>query len=65
MEAALGQSGLLLELRQHLGEIFGIDRLNKLHRMADAHKEMIAIAIALGISQDEFQRIFDDDLQKL
>jgi len=33
--------------------------------MADAHKEMIAIATALEISQEEFQRIFDDNLQKL
>jgi len=31
----------------------------KLHRMADAHKEMLAIALALGISEDEFNRILD------
>lgn len=37
----------------------------KLHRMADAHKEMIAIALALGIDQAEFQRIFDANVQKL
>lgn len=39
--------------------------VDKLHRMADAHREMIAIATALGVSQEEFQRIFDDNLQKL
>ena len=37
----------------------------KLHRMADAHKEMVAIALALGIDQVEFQRIFDANVQKL
>lgn len=37
----------------------------KLHRMADAHKEMVAIALALGIDQTEFQRIFDANVQKL
>ena len=36
-----------------------------LHRMADANLEMIAIAMALGISQDEFQKILDDNKKKL
>lgn len=46
-------------------EILPALKVSKLHRMADAHKEMIAIAMALGVSQEEFQRIFDDNLQKL
>lgn len=35
------------------------------HRMADAHINMLAIAIALGMSQDEFQAILDSNNQKL
>ena len=33
--------------------------------MADAHLEMMAIAMALGIEQEEFQRILDANLKKL
>ncbi len=40
-------------------------QMPKLHRMSDAHKEMTAIALALGISQDEFQRLLDKNCQKL
>lgn len=36
-----------------------------LHRMADANMEMIAIAMALGYSQDEFQNILDSNKKKL
>lgn len=36
-----------------------------LHRMADANAEMIAIAMALDISQDEFQKILDANKTKL
>ena len=36
-----------------------------LHRMADANLEMIAIAMALGLPQDEFQKILDDNKKKL
>jgi len=36
-----------------------------LHRMADANVEMIAIAMALDISQDEFQKILDANKTKL
>lgn len=39
--------------------------IKKLHRMADAHKEMMAIALALGIEQAEFQRILDANQKKL
>lgn len=35
------------------------------HRMADAHVEMMAIALALDIKQEEFQRILDANLEKL
>ncbi len=40
-------------------------KIKKLHRMADAHLEMMAIAIALGIEQAEFQRILDANHKKL
>ena len=36
-----------------------------LHRMADANKEMLAIAMALGISQEDFQKILWDNTKKL
>jgi len=36
-----------------------------LHRMADANKEMIAIAMALDISQDDFQKLLNDNAKKL
>ena len=37
----------------------------ELHRMADANKEMLAIALALGISEDAFQKILWDNSKKL
>lgn len=40
-------------------------RTTKLHRMADAHKEMLAIALALEISEDEFNRILDANKDRL
>jgi len=40
-------------------------KIKKLHRMADAHLEMMAIALALGIEQAEFQRILDANRKKL
>lgn len=52
-------------LEKARNEILPVLKVSKLHRMADAHKEMISIAMALGISQGDFQRIFDDNLQKL
>ena len=36
-----------------------------LHRMADANKEMLAIALALGISEDDFQNILWSNSKKL
>ena len=36
-----------------------------LHRMADANLEMIAIAMALGFSQDDFQKLLNDNKKKL
>ena len=36
-----------------------------LHRMADANKEMLAIALALGISEDDFQEILWGNSKKL
>lgn len=34
-------------------------------RMADAHREMTAIAVALGIEQSEFERIFTQNRERL
>ena len=36
-----------------------------LHRMADANREFLAIALALGISEDAFQKILWDNSKKL
>lgn len=36
-----------------------------LHRMADSNKEMLAIAMALGISETDFQKILWDNTKKL
>lgn len=36
-----------------------------LHRMADSNKEMLAIAMALGISEADFQKILWDNTKKL
>lgn len=40
-------------------------RVAEKERMSDAHREMTAIAIALGIQQEEFQRILDKNRKKL
>ena len=40
-------------------------KITKLERMADAHKEMVAIAMALGVEQSEFQQILDENVQQL
>lgn len=40
-------------------------QVENLCRMADAHKEMLAIAIVLGIPQEEFTRILYSNLDKL
>lgn len=37
----------------------------ELHRMADANLEMLAIAMALGISQEDFQKLLLDNTKKL
>ena len=39
--------------------------LKEKSRMADEEKEMTAIAIALGISQEEFKRIYDENRSEL
>lgn len=52
-------------LEKAKNEILPTLNVKKFHRMADAYKEMIVIAMALGVSQDEFQRIFDSNRQKL
>jgi len=40
-------------------------QVKHLHRMADAHLEMMAIAVALGIQQEDFQRVLDANQKKL
>lgn len=40
-------------------------KMDESYRMADAHQQMVAIAVALGISQGEFQRILDKNRKKL
>lgn len=39
--------------------------LEKTHRMSDAYTDMVAIALAMDIKQDEFIRIFNDNISKL
>ena len=52
---------VLSKSMQHLPAV----ERKSLHRMADANMEMIAIAMALGISQADFQKILDGNKQKL
>lgn len=40
-------------------------KTSALHRMADANREFLAIALALGISKDEFQKILWGNSKKL
>ena len=40
-------------------------KTTSLHRMADANREFLAIALALGISEDAFQKILWDNSKKL
>ena len=39
--------------------------LEKTHRMSDAYTDMVAIALAMDIKQDEFIRIFNDNISKI
>ena len=57
--------GAILDTLVKAIELYPTISVEKLHRMADAHKEMIAIAMALGIQQDEFQRILDTNIKHL
>ena len=40
-------------------------QVTSLHRMADANREMLAIALALGITEDDFQNILWSNSKKL
>lgn len=40
-------------------------KLEKTHRMSDAYTDMVAIALAIGISQEEFITIFNENIAKL
>lgn len=57
--------GAILDTLQKAMQILPSLKLEKLARMAEAYKEMVAIAIALGISQEEFQEIFRANKDKL
>jgi len=46
-------------------KLFPSVQTKKLHRMADAHKEMLAIALALGMTEAEFNRILDENKDRL
>lgn len=39
--------------------------LEETHRMSDAYTDMCAIALALGITQDQFVKIFNENISKL
>ena len=51
-------------LSKAMGLLLTVQRKG-LHRMADANVEMIAIAMALGYTQVEFQKILDSNKKKL
>ena len=57
--------GAIFNTLSHAMRILPTVKIEKLHRMAEAHKEMTAIALALGIKQEAFQRILDSNMQKL
>lgn len=40
-------------------------KLEKTHRMSDAYTDMVAIALAIGVSQEEFITIFNENIAKL
>ena len=46
-------------------EILPTLQMGQLHRMSDAHRGMTAIAVALGIDQAEFDRIFWNNVNRL
>jgi len=57
--------GAIFDTLQKAIEILPTLEVEELDRMADAHREMIAIALALGISLEEFQAILEENHKKL
>lgn len=57
--------GAVFDTLQKAMQILPDLKVTGLARMADAHKEMLAIALALDIPQDEFQRIFSANQGRL
>lgn len=57
--------GAIFDALQKAIEILPTLEVEELDRMADAHREMIAIALALGISLEEFQAILEENHKKL
>lgn len=57
--------GAIFDTLSKAMQILPTVKVESRYRMADAHVEMMAIAIALGIEQQEFQRILDKNVKKL
>lgn len=57
--------GAIFRTLAHAMRVLPTLKVPKLHRMADAHQEMLAIAVALGIDQNAFQQILDENNKKL
>lgn len=57
--------GAIFDTLSKAMEILPTLQVENLHRMADAHEEMLAIALAQGISEEEFTRIFQSNLDRL
>jgi len=57
--------GAIFDTLQKAMQILPGLHIKELARMADAYQEMVAIALALDISQEEFQRIFQTNQDRL
>lgn len=57
--------GAIFDTLSKAMELYPTVKTKRLHRMADAHKEMLAIALALGIPEDEFNKIINSNKETL
>lgn len=57
--------GAIVDTLQKAMSILPSLEVENLHRMADANREMVAVAVALGLDKDEFQHILLENNQKL
>ena len=57
--------GAMFDVLSKAMKILPTMQVAETYRMSDAHREMTAIAIALGIQQEDFQRILDNNRKKL